>query len=153
MKYAKAKDFIGCLIIQEVILECFAVSMYRDVGKALQNEVGELFTAISAEEEEHIEHSIEILREELDKDYDGFVKKVQTIHNDCMTILGEWTATTDLKGHCGVCNGECMKGSLHHVNLELKIIRGNALNLYLKTLDRIGLPQEKTLQWVISLPA
>ena len=152
LRYANKKDFIGCLIIQEVILECFAVSMYHDVGSALHNEIGELFLAISAEEKEHIEHSIDILKGELDKDHDAFVNKVQNIHNECMTILGEWTAPVDIKGHCGVCHGECMKESLHHANLELKTIRGNALNLYMNTLDRIGLPAEKTLQWVISLP-
>ncbi len=153
LKYAKAKDFIGCLFIQEVILECFAVSMYHDVGNALGNEIGELFLAISSEEKEHIEHSIDILQNELNKDYDGFTNKVQTIHSECMGIMGEWTAAVDIKGHCGVCHGECMKGSLHHINLTLKTIRGNALNLYMKTLDRIGLPAEKTLQWVINLPA
>src|SRR5215510_13689910 len=46
LKYATGKDFIACLIIQEVMLECFAVSMYRDVGNALDNEIGDLFTAI-----------------------------------------------------------------------------------------------------------
>ena len=70
-----------------------------------------------------------------------------------MGIMGEWTAAVDIKGHCGVCHGECMKDSLHHGKLTLKTIRGNALNLYLNTLDRIGLPAEKTLQWVINLPA
>ncbi|HEY5407493.1 MAG TPA: long-chain fatty aldehyde decarbonylase, partial [Ginsengibacter sp.] len=75
LKYAKAKDFIGCLIIQEVILECFAVSMYNDVGNALNNEIGEIFSAISTEEKEHIEHSIDILQNELNKDYDGFINK------------------------------------------------------------------------------
>ncbi|MEO7044855.1 MAG: long-chain fatty aldehyde decarbonylase [Ferruginibacter sp.] len=153
LKYARAKDFIGCLIIQEVILECFAVSMYNDVGNALDNEIGELFSAISSEEKEHIEHSIDILQNELNKDYEGFVNKVHAIHNECMTILGEWTAAVDIRGHCGVCHGDCMKDSMHHANLDLKSIRGNALNLYLSTLDRIGLPTEKTLQWVINLPA
>jgi len=153
LKYAKAKDFIACLIIQEVILECFAVSMYNDVGNALDNEIGELFSAISAEEKEHIEHSIDILQNELNKDVQAFINKVETIHNECMTILGEWTAQVDLHGHCGVCHGECMKESLQCVHLDLKTIRGNALNLYMSTLDRIGLPQEKTLQWVVNLPA
>jgi hypothetical protein len=46
-----------------------------------------------------------------------------------------------------------MKESLQCVHLDLKTIRGNALNLYMSTLDRIGLPQEKTLQWVVNLPA
>src|SRR5687767_11944001 len=32
LSYAAKKDFISCLIIQEVMLESFAVSMYTDVG-------------------------------------------------------------------------------------------------------------------------
>ena len=153
LKYSRKKDFIACLIIQEVMLECFAVSMYKDVGNALDNEIGELFRNISAEEQEHIEHSIDILRTEMDKDPLAFFKKVETIHWDCMSILAEWTAKADLKGHCGVCKGSCMKESLHMVELNVTTMRGNALNLYIKTLDRIGLPGQKTLQWIISLPA
>lgn len=153
LKYCRQQDFTGCLIIQEVMLECFAVSMYHDVGNALHNEIGELFRAISAEEREHIEHSIELLQSEMKKDAAAFYKKVEGIHWDCMNILAEWTAKTDLKGHCGVCKGNCMKESLHEVELSVTNMRGNALNLYLKTLDRIGLPAQKTLQWIINLPA
>jgi fatty aldehyde decarbonylase len=153
LKYSNAKDFIGCLIIQEVMLECFAVSMYHDVGKALDNDIGRLFTSISKEEEEHIEHSIELLNAEREKDPDGFYRKMEAIHHDCMYILAEWTAKTDLKGHCGVCNGNCMKESLGDIDLDVTELRGNALNLYMTTLERIGLPVEKTLQWIINLPA
>lgn len=153
LKYSNNKDFIGCLIIQEVMLECFAVSMYNDVGRVLDNEIGELFRAISAEEEEHIEHSISLLQEEMNKDQESFIKKVEQIHKDCMTILAEWTAKTDIKGHCGVCKGNCMKESLHEVSLDVTKMRGNALNLYIRTLDRIGLPGNKTLEWIINLPA
>lgn len=153
LKYANKKDFIGCIIIQEVMLECFAVSMYKDVGNALHNGIGELFLAISKEEEEHIEHSIELLQAEMNKDPLAFFLKVEQIHKDCMTILGEWTAKVDLKGHCGVCKGSCMKESLHFAGLDIATLRGNALNLYLNTLDRIGLPGQKTLQWIINLPA
>jgi len=153
LKYSRNRDFIGCLIIQEVMLECFAVSMYQDVGNALKDDIGALFLSISREEREHIEHSIELLQAELNMDPLGFYLKVEQIHQDCMTILAEWTAKTDLSGHCGVCKGACMKGSLHHANLNLKTMRGNALGLYMKTLDRIGLPGQKTLQWIINLPA
>ncbi len=153
LKYTLKKDFIACLIIQEVMLECFAVSMYHDVGKALKNEIGEFFLAISKEEEEHIEHSIDILKDEMAKDPQAFTKKVEDIHKDCMFILAEWTASTDLKGHCGVCKGDCMKNSLPDINLSITSLRGNAMNLYMKTLDKIGLPGQKTLEWVINLPA
>jgi ribonucleotide reductase beta subunit family protein with ferritin-like domain len=152
LKYARKQDFIACLIIQEVMLECFAVSMYNDVGNALDNEIGEFFSIISAEEKEHIEHSIEILQAEMEKDPEEFTKKVETLHWDCMTILAEWTGKTDLKGHCGVCKGNCMKESLPIINLNVTAMRGNALNLYIKTLDRIGLPSQKTLEWIVNLP-
>jgi len=153
LNYCSQKDFIACLVIQEVMLECFAVSMYSDVGNALTNEIGELFLAIAEEEREHIDHSIDLLRAEMDKDPQAFTDKIKTIHLDCMTILAEWTATEDLRGHCGVCIGDCMKGSLHEVGLSTRTLRGNALNLYMRTLDRIGLSGQKTLQWVINLPA
>jgi len=153
LTYCRKKDFIACLVIQEVMLECFAVSMYQDVGRALKNEIGELFLAISREEKEHIEHSIDFLKAEMDRDPVIFYEKAKRIHLDCMTILAEWTATVDLRGHCGVCKGTCMKESLHAVDLDVTVLRGNAMNLYLKTLDRIGLPGQKTVQWIVSLPA
>src|SRR6478735_2276143 len=68
LSYAQKKDFISCLIIQEVMLESFAVSMYTDVGRALGGQAGLLFLSIAEEEKEHLEHSSDILRAELKKD-------------------------------------------------------------------------------------
>jgi fatty aldehyde decarbonylase len=152
-KWADKKDFIACIIMQEVILECFAVSMYKDVGIALEStEMGQLFLEISKEEEEHIEHSIEILKAELEKDYEGFIAKVEAVHYDCMTIMAEWSILRPCEDHCRVCNGECMKDNLPTIGLDIKFLRGNAMNLYMKTLDRIGIPGIKSLEWVTNLP-
>jgi fatty aldehyde decarbonylase len=152
-KWADKKDFIACVIMQEVILECFAVSMYKDVGKALEDtEIGQLFLEISTEEEEHIEHSIEILRAEMAKDQEGFIAKMEEVHKDCMTILAEWTILRPCDDHCAVCQGECMKSNLALIGLEMRSLRGNALNLYMKTLDRIGIPSTTSLTWVLNLP-
>jgi rubrerythrin len=153
LKYAKERDFIACLIIQEVMLESFAISMYTDVGNALEGAAGRLFLAIADEEREHLEHSSELLLAEYAKAPDQFVDKFEAIHFACMSILAEFTATTDLRGHCGVCNGECMKGSLHHVNLDVSEMRGRALGLYAEALDHIGIPGEKSVVWIAKLPA
>lgn len=150
--YAQKKDFIACLIIQEVILESFAISMYTDVGNAIGGEAQKLFLRIADEEKEHLDHSSDLLRAELIKDYDGFINKFEEIHFNCMTILAEFTATTDLRGHCGVCNGDCMKGSLHHIGLNIINMRGNAMALYAKALDNIGIPGEKSIIWIAQLP-
>ena len=65
----------------------------------------------------------------MNKDPLAFYKKTECIHWDCMSILAEWTAKSDLKGHCGVCKGNCMKESLHEIKLNVTEMRGNALNL------------------------
>jgi hypothetical protein len=41
---------------------------------------------------------------------------------------------------------------LPDVSLDIVQLRGGALNLYLKSLDRVGLPGEETLQWIARLP-
>lgn len=153
LEYAQKKDFIACLFIQEVILESFAVSMYTDIGEALGGQAGRLFLSIAEEEKEHLDHSTEILRDELKKDSIAFINKIEKVHFDCMTIMAQFSATTDLRGHCGVCNGDCMKESLHHVGLKIENIRGNALALYAKALDNIGIPGEKSIIWIAQLPA
>lgn len=153
LEYAQKKDFIACLIIQEVILESFAISMYTDVGNAIGGEAKNIFLRIAGEEREHLEHSTEILRAELKKDYNAFIHKFEEVHFNCMTILAEFTATTDLRGHCGVCNGDCMKGSLHQIGLNITTMRGNAMALYAKALDNIGIPGEKSIVWITQLPA
>jgi rubrerythrin len=153
LEYAKKRDFIACLIIQEVMLESFAVSMYTDVGKALGEKAGYLFLKIAEEEKEHLEHSSDILREEMRRDPRSFIDKFEEIHFNCMTILAQFSATTDLRGHCGVCNGNCMKNSLHHIGLDVITLRGNAMALYAASLDNIGIPGEKSTIWLAQLPA
>src|SRR5271154_6897004 len=58
------RDFIACLIVQEIMLESFAVASYARVGKVAPGSLGTTFAAIAAEEEEHIDHAMAILRAE-----------------------------------------------------------------------------------------
>ncbi len=44
------------------MLESFAVASYARVGKVAPGSLGKTFAAIAAEEEEHIEHAMEILQ-------------------------------------------------------------------------------------------
>src|SRR4029077_12401711 len=62
------RDFIGCLIVQEIMLESFAVASYSRVGRVAPGSMGETFARIAAEEEEHISHAMSILRAERDRD-------------------------------------------------------------------------------------
>src|ERR1700720_4644610 len=58
------RDFIACLIVQEIMLESFAVASYARGGKAAPGSLGTAFPSIAAEEEEHVDHAMSILRAE-----------------------------------------------------------------------------------------
>ena len=152
LKWAKAGDLTACILIQEVMLESFAVSIYGRVGSTAPGRLGRTFSGIAAEEATHLEHALELLQSERARDPASFESKVSSVHEDVMTILAQMVAKEDPQGHCGLCQHSCVKGSLPSVGLSIVELRGCALNLYLTTLDRIGLPGATSLQWVARLP-
>jgi fatty aldehyde decarbonylase len=146
------RDFIGCLIVQEIMLESFAVASYSRVGKVAPGSLGRTFAAIAAEEEGHVDHAMAILKAERALDAQRFDDKVHRLHLDVMTTLAKMLAKECKDGHCEVCHGNCVKPSLSEVSLSAAELRGASLQQYLKTLDMLGLPGEVTLQWVTQLP-
>jgi fatty aldehyde decarbonylase len=146
------RDFIGCLIVQEIMLESFAVASYARVGKVAPGSLGKTFASIAAEEEEHIEHAMAILRAERALGPQLFDDKVHRLHLEVMTTLAEMLRKECKDGHCEVCHASCVKPSLFEISLSAAVLRGASLQQYLKTLDMLGIPGEVTLQWVAQLP-
>jgi fatty aldehyde decarbonylase len=146
------RDFIGCLIVQEIMLESFAVASYARVGKVAPGSLGKTFASIAAEEEDHIGHAMEILRTERALGSQRFDDKVHRLHLDVMTTLAEMLAKECKHGHCEVCHESCVKPALPEIALTPAELRGASLQQYLKTLDLLGLPGEVTLAWVTQLP-
>jgi rubrerythrin len=152
LRCIKERDFIGCLIVQEIMLESFAVASYARVGKVAPGTLGKTFAVIAAEEEEHVEHAMSILRKERALDAERFDDKMYRLHLDVMTTLAKMLAKECKDGHCEVCHGNCVKPSLFDVSLSAAELRGASLQQYLKTLDVLGIPGEVTLAWVAQLP-
>src|ERR1700676_5535973 len=86
------RDFIGCLIVQEIMLESFAVASYACVGRVAPGSVGQTFARIAAEEEEHVDHAMSILRAERALGAQRFDDKVYRLHLDVMTTLAKMVA-------------------------------------------------------------
>jgi fatty aldehyde decarbonylase len=146
------RDFIGCLIVQEIMLESFAVASYARVGKVAPGNLGKTFAAIAAEEEDHVDHAMSILRAERALDVKRFDDKIYRLHLDVMTTLAKMLAKECKDGHCEVCHESCVKPSLFDVSLSAAELRGASLQQYLKTLDMLGIPGDVTLAWVAQLP-
>jgi fatty aldehyde decarbonylase len=152
MRCIAERDFIGCLIVQEIMLESFAVASYARVGRVAPGSLGQTFAAIAAEEEEHVDHAMAILRAQRAVDAQRFDDKVYRWHLDVMTTLAKMLARECKDGHCEVCRGSCVKPSLFEISLSAAELRGASLQQYLRTLDDLGLPGEVTLRWVAQLP-
>jgi len=152
LRHVDASDVIGCLVIQEVMLESFAFSMYHAVADVAQERLAAVFRSIGDEEEGHGDHATETLKAALAADREGFEAKVENLHDEVMTTLAEMLAGSDSVGHCGLCHGECVKASLPQVGLDRAALRGLAVNRYLRTLDAIGVRGERSLAWVARLP-
>lgn len=146
------RDFVGCLVVQEIMLESFAVASYARVAKEAPGSLGKTFARIAAEEEEHVDHAMAILRAERALHPPHFDDKVHRLHLDVMTTLAKMLAKECKDGHCEVCHESCVKPSLFEVSLSAAELRGASLQQYLKTLDALGLPGEVTLAWVAQLP-
>jgi fatty aldehyde decarbonylase len=150
--YADRGDFTACLIIQEVMLESFAVALYHSVADAADPELAAVFKAVGDEEEGHVDHAVQELKTLLADDVDAFEDKVEQLNDEVMYHLAHMVAARDNTGPCGLCQGHCLKEAVSTVGLERTDLRGRALNRYLRTLDRIGVRGERSLAWVARLP-
>ena len=152
LRYVDAGDRIACMIIQEVMLESFAVSMYHAVADAAHDKLAKVFRAIGNEEEGHVDHAIGELQDALAANREAFESNLEVLHDEVMTTLAEMLGAQDTVGHCGLCKGNCVKNSLHHVGLDRARLRGLALNYYLRVLDRVGVRGDRSLKWTARLP-
>ncbi|MBV9186709.1 MAG: long-chain fatty aldehyde decarbonylase [Acidobacteria bacterium] len=146
------RDIIGCLIVQEIMLESFALASYARVAIVAPGSLGKVFGAIAADEQEHADHAMAILKAERDADPERFDDKLHRLHLEVMTTLAAMLAKECKDGHCEVCQSSCVKPSLFEVNLSAALLRGASLQQYIKTLDALGLPGEVTLAWIAQLP-
>lgn len=150
-QYVLEKDLTCCILAQEIVFESMAIALYLETGKSLDGHLKDLFLGIGEAERSHRSHSIGELAALYRDDREVFAGKAYRVHQEIMGAVAEMLAAEDTHGHCGVCNGNCVKGNLHHLKLSIQELKGNTLALYLDALDSIGLPGELTLRWAAEL--
>ena len=138
---ANAGDRTACFVIQEVMLESFAVATYERIARIAPGIIGQTFEAVAHEERGHVQHAVTFLREERAKGAERFDATVRAAHGEVMTTLAEMVAAEDPHGHCGLCRGSCVKRALPAVGLSTAELRGASLRQYMDTLDAIGVGQ------------
>ena len=145
-------DLTACLVIQELMLESFAVALYEAVAEVAEPGMAAIFHAVAQDEASHVDHAVEELRPLREADPEQFDKTVDRLNEQVMRHLAHMVAARDDTGPCGLCQGHCLKEAVTSVGLSRQELRGRAINRYLRTLDAIGVPGEKSLAWTARLP-
>jgi fatty aldehyde decarbonylase len=145
-------DLTACLLIQELMLESFAVALYEAVAEVADPEMAGIFHAVAQDEASHVDHAVQELRPLREVDPDQFDQKVERLNDEVMRHLAHMVAARDDTGPCGLCQGHCLKEAVTTVGLSRQELRGRAINQYLRTLDAIGVPGDKSLAWTARLP-
>ena len=64
-------DLIACRMVQDVVLECFAVTLYRCLVGRVDSALTGRFERIAADEEQHLRHGLEEARRAFESDPQG----------------------------------------------------------------------------------
>ncbi len=133
------RDRFACLLIQEVMVETVAITLYELLSSATQvdSTTREVMAEILAEENEHLDGGVEKLRALRLADPAAAERALVWAHDQIMPEL-YGIASTDCEKLCDDLNVCCDALNLDAVGAELIDLRADASAKYLDTLYRVG---------------
>jgi fatty aldehyde decarbonylase len=153
---AAVGDLTGCLVIQDLVLESFAVALYGAILPGLEPEVGECVAAILTDEKEHLAHGAAALRRLLEEDASGTAARVESSNDGVARLLAGWLRPQDCAPVCGVCAAlrrTCLKPDLELLGVDLVEARAGFLATYGHALRESGFSPARVTRWLARLPA
>jgi fatty aldehyde decarbonylase len=151
-----ASDLASCRLVQDVILESFAVALYDSILPRLEPTVAEAVRVMLADEREHLEHGVAAMRERVLEDPEGTASRVERANDAVARLLAGWIVEDDCAPECGVCRAlvrRCLKRDLQGMGVELARARAQFLSLYGGALREAGFAPAPVTRWLARLPA
>jgi fatty aldehyde decarbonylase len=151
---ADAGDLLACYVIQDVVLEVFAVTLYDAVQDGLEGSVASRVAAIAADERRHLADGIAALRSQVDRDDAGLRPRIEAANESVARVLAEWLRDGDCAIACGVCmktRGSCFKDDLGLFGVDLGRTRARFLSLYGESLRGLGFTPAMVTRWLARL--
>lgn len=151
---AGAGDLLCCRLVQDVVLECFAVSLYELFGPRVEAELSRQFELIVRDESVHLQHGIAHVRRALGDDRVRAEACCEFANERVARVLAEWLAPADCAPVCGVCGkvgGGCAKPALEGLAVELLELRASFVNRYGSALREAGFAPAAVARWLSRL--
>jgi hypothetical protein len=147
-------DLLGCYVIQDVVLECFAVTLYESLVPCVEPFIASRLEQIAADERLHLAEGMRLVRAAYNRDADGALERIQYANERVARVLGEWIKPQNCSPVCGVCGsvgGGCAKPDLELLELNMSRVQSTFVARYGGVLREVGVPTGQVTRWLVRL--
>jgi fatty aldehyde decarbonylase len=151
---AERKDLAACYLIQDVVLECFAITLYRSLAPLLGADVQSTLERIAEDEEKHFAEGCARLQRAYESDPEGTMARMDFANERVARALAEWIKPEDCAPICSVCGkvgGGCAKADLAKVDLDMTEVMAAFADRYGEALRHADLPTWAVTRWLARL--
>lgn len=146
----KKKDLAACLIIQDLMTETMAIVLYKTLARDTDPDTTQVASLILADEIEHLGIGARRLKAMLEDDPEKVHDALIWAHHKVMPELFGMISTSchflcdELKVNCGGIG-------LDSISTDIEMLRVDALDAYMETLELVGFDTKVTTPLIASM--
>lgn len=151
---AAAGDLPALYVIQDVVLEAYALVLYEALAKVLEGGHGERAARIADDEAAHLAAGVRELAAAYAAEPERTLARVEFANERVARVLATWVQVDDCQPICGVCGmvgGVCAKEDLRAAGIDVEALQPTFADRYGDALRAAGLPPERVARWLARL--
>lgn len=146
----KKKNLAACLIIQDLMTETMAIVLYKTLGRDTDPDTAQVASLILADEIEHLGIGARRIKAMLDEDAEGVHDALVWAHHRVMPELFSMISTS-CHSLCSDLSVDCGGIGLDSIATDIEVLRVEALDAYMETLDLVGFDDKVTMPLIASM--
>lgn len=146
----KKKDLAACLIIQDLMTETMAIVLYKTLGRDTDPDTAQVAGLILEDELEHLGIGARRIKAMLEEDPDTVHDALVWAHHKVMPELFSMISTS-CHSLCAELSVDCGGIGLDSIATDIEMLRVDALDAYMETLDMVGFDHKVTMPLIASM--
>lgn len=146
----KKKDLAACLIIQDLMTETMAIVLYKTLGRDTDPDTTQVANLILADELEHLGIGARRIKAMLEEDPEKVHDALIWAHHRVMPELFGMISTS-CHSLCAELAVDCGGIGLDSIATDIEMLRVDALDAYMETLDLVGFDNKVTTPLIASM--
>lgn len=146
----RKKDLAACLIIQDLMTETMAIVLYRTLGRGTDPDTAQVAELILSDELEHLDIGARRIKVMLEEDTDAVHDALVWAHHKVMPELFSMISTS-CHSLCAELSVDCGGIGLDSIATDIEMLRVEALDAYMETLEMVGFDHKVTMPLIASM--